>query len=1374
MTPSVDVIHEDVTLTLLPSERARIEDNVQQLCSLVTFCNEPLPPGTHATRQCTSKEFFDMDVGGSCVWIQAPRGELHEALRHYNRCKDKRPLDTSAYIVTPSSKGKKEAWMPALKGMVLVKQYTGSARVWARAGCEEPVYGKVMNVWFDPPCPPPPTRGVLQAVTLGLLSMLPYMMGMSKSRQVGFMYDAMVGLVTMVAMVDTGAYENFISRSAAEQSGATVRERTDLGNVRCAGDQMLPIVGTAEVPLRIGSYMAPVRFLVVENLIAEVDIILGQPWLDRNDVLIDCRRRTCNIRAWGKRCKIYPLAQERRDANALSPVIPEWLLNPMVEVTQGGQAACTVCSPKQAAKILKRVPGARHILVNVRSGQEQDPLDATADAHKWPGPHSDSGTQQDALGSVASHPETCVPVGQQDDAREKGPCAGSEDNPGPDPLSQGLEPLWSHRNSVPNRADATSASLGTTDHRARVRLNAIRRVGGARTPAIKSGSTTRCKDGQEADGPIAKRSLSTPPEEGLRQAGVPAPPPFPQPQVDAVGLMEPEKLAELLSRFTEVFSELPVGLPPDRGVGHTIRLTEHASAPFRKCNRMSPMEMELCEKFIKELLEKGFIAPSTSPFGAPIMFVEKPDGRGFRVVCDWRMLNKLTIKNRYPLPRIDETLDRLAGSSIFSTLDLNSGYFQIRISEEDAWKTAFTSPLGHYEFKVLGQGLCNSPATFQAVMNRILGKHLHKFVVCYLDDIMVYSKTPEEHYKHLETVLSILQENKFYAVKEKCSFNQPEVKFLGHIVGRNGLKVNPKKVQCVRDWPDPQSIKDVQQFLGLTNYFRKFIQGYSTLAAPLTSLMKKGLDFKEAWSETHRQTFRALKDALCSAPVLALPDFAKDFVIKTDASLMGTGGVLMQDGHVIAYASSKFSPAEVNYTTTEQELLGVIRALEEWRCYVEGKKTLVEVDHNPLVHLQEQPKVSRRMARWVEYMAQFDLDIKYKKGTSNIADPLSRCPSLAVGCIFLAMARVEKLGMRTRRAAKAAPPADEEKLDEPVDFLQRIREGYEHDPYFGESSRAKLLKKRHTLMDGLWTKAGLILVPDHGSLRTDLIREFHAPKLVGHVGAGRTAELLRRTFTWNGVVGDVDAFVASCHQCQTNKASNKAPGGLLQPVEIPERMWECVSMDLITQLPVTQKGNDAIVVFVDKLSKMVHIAPCKTTCGAEEFANIFMHEVHRLHGMPRKIVSDRDSRFQGRFFSELSKIMGCRQAMSTAFHPQTDGQTERANRILEDMLRHYVGPYQDDWDDLLGVAEFAMNNAYSESIKCTPFVMVYGQHPYTPLTLRASDTVPQVKVWAAEHQDRVDAAKLALEAAQSRMKQYADRSRREVEYTRGQQVLLST
>ncbi|KAJ9522296.1 hypothetical protein QJQ45_008124 [Haematococcus lacustris] len=381
-------------------------------------------------------------------------------------------------------------------------------------------------------------------------------------------------------------------------------------------------------------------------------------------------------------------------------------------------------------------------------------------------------------------------------------------------------------------------------------------------------------------------------------------------------------------------------------------------------------------------LRKGLIEPSSSPYGAPILFVQKKDG-SLRMCIDYRALNKLA--------------DKLAGKRVFSPLDLQSGYHQIRITEEDVPKSAFLTPMGQFQFKVLCFGLTNAPATFQRMMNNVFKPLINECVLVYIDDILVMSNTPEEHVQHLRQVLQLMRENKFYAKLAKCEFNKTQLAFLGHIVGSKGIAVDPAKV--VKEWPTPRNLKDLQAFLGLANYFRRFISNFSSLAAPLTNLTSKQVAAAYDWEHfggAELEAFNALKEALCSAPVLALPDFSKPFVVCTDASLVGTGGVLMQDGRPIAYTSKKMSPAETRYATGEQELLGIIRAVREWRCYLDGAVDVtILTDHNPLIYLQTQPNLSRRQVRWMEELSRYKYEIKYIPGATNVADPISRNPALA-------------------------------------------------------------------------------------------------------------------------------------------------------------------------------------------------------------------------------------------------------------------------------------------------------------------------------------------------------------------------------------------
>ena len=406
------------------------------------------------------------------------------------------------------------------------------------------------------------------------------------------------------------------------------------------------------------------------------------------------------------------------------------------------------------------------------------------------------------------------------------------------------------------------------------------------------------------------------------------------------------------------------------------------------------------EKQVKEMMDKGLIEPSTSPFGSPVLFVRKKTGE-LRMCIDYRALNKITIKNRYPLPRIDDLFDRLQGATTFSSLDLLSGYYQIRLPDSDVPKTAFRTPEGLFQYKVLPMGLTNAPSVFMAAMNRIL-RDL-KFAIVYLDDILIYSKNPEEHVEHVRQVLERLSLHSYYAKLKKCDFFKTSIKFLGHIVSAEGVSPDPTKVEIVKTWPTPKTVNDIRAFLGLANYFRKFIHNYSIISAPLVNLTKGNVSKRKSkvtsigWDDNCQTAFEDLKKALVEAPVLALPDFTKPFEVTTfqvvtDASDYAIGAILVQDGRPIAYESKKLNGAQQNYHTTDRELLAVVHALEIWRCYLEGPKFQVITDHHSLLHLKSQPILTRRQARWSEFLQGFDFEWVYLQGPLNPADSLSRMP----------------------------------------------------------------------------------------------------------------------------------------------------------------------------------------------------------------------------------------------------------------------------------------------------------------------------------------------------------------------------------------------
>jgi len=868
------------------------------------------------------------------------------------------------------------------------------------------------------------------------------------------------------------------------------------------------------------------------------------------------------------------------------------------------------------------------------------------------------------------------------------------------------------------------------------------------------------------------------------------------------GVCDRAAIKALLHKYRHLSqAELP-GLPPDRPAFRAepiIRLVPGARPPAPRMYRLSPREKQEVEAQITRMLRQGIIQPSTSPFGAPILFVPKPNGT-LRLVVDWRALNNITIKDAMPLPRIDDLIDKLQGSTVWSSTDYTQGYYQVRLHPDDVPKTAFKTHIGLYEYKVVPLGLSNSPTVFQRVMNQVFAPYLGKFVLVYLDDILVYSRSAEEHLQHLETVLKVMDEHKFYINMTKCQFNASEVKFLGHIINKDGVKPDPAKVKVVFEWPVPENLHELRSFLGLVNYFRKFIDKYARVCMPLTELLKKGVEFHMN-SPARLKAFERLKELLVSAPCLRIADTAKPFEVIVDASQYDIAGILLQEGHPVAFESRKLNQAECNYPTHEREMLAAIHCLKVWRCYLDGCVELkLFTDHKPLLLVDTQPHLSARQVRWMQFLSRFGFEWHYKQGKDNPADFLTRqrvASSVHGGIVLSALT----LAVTTRRQARAAaasdapPVIDAMPVDsaessqggeepqppvvqqqplpevEPSVLLREIKEAVSADPWFSVQKHTEHMTRHN----GVWMLKEKLVIPHSESLRQRLIAEHHDPLYSGHFGAKKTAESLSRFYWWPQLRADVRRYVQFCDSCQRNKSSTVKPAGLLRSLPIPEGKWQSVGMDFITQLPCTKAGYDSILVVTDRLSKLVHLIPTTTNVTAAEVAQLFVDHVVKHHGVPESIVSDRDSKFTSIFWKTVCELWGIRQAMSTSFHPQTDGQTERVNRVLEEYLRHYVSPVHDDWDRFLASAEFALNDSYHASIGMTPFYMTYGYHPRLPGRVGvAKRNNPEGHAFVENIHAAVKKAKELLRVAQEKQKQYADSKRRELEFAVGSQVLLST
>ncbi|XLU29618.1 hypothetical protein S245_065684, partial [Arachis hypogaea] len=830
----------------------------------------------------------------------------------------------------------------------------------------------------------------------------------------------------------------------------------------------------------------------------------------------------------------------------------------------------------------------------------------------------------------------------------------------------------------------------------------------------------------------------------------------------------------VVCEFPEVFPDDIDEFPPKREVEFAIDLVPGAgpisSAPYR----MSLLEMAELKSQLEDLLGKNFIRPSVSPWGAPVLLVKKKDG-SMRLCVDYRQLNKVTVKNKYPLPRIDDLMDQLQGASVFSKIDLRSGYHQIRVRDEDIPKTAFRTRYGHYEYTVMSFGLTNAPAIFMDYMNRIFHPYLDKFVVVFIDDILIYSKTEDEHAEHLRTVLQILKDRKLCAKLSKCEFWKSEVKFLGHVVSKQGIAVDPAKVEAVMNWERPTSVTEIRSFLGLAGYYRRFIKGFSQLALPLTKLTRKDVPF--VWTPECEESFLALKQILTTAPVLVLPEPREPFEVYCDASLKGLGCVLMQHHKVVAYASRQLRPHERNYPTHDLELAAVVFALKIWRHYLYGVKFQVFSDHKSLKYLFEQKELNMRQRRWMELLKDYDFELNYHPGKANVvADALSR-KSL---CAAWMMLREEellrafqglKLGIREEFGTLCLS-----QLQISSDFKAELIKAHQNDqelykilPAIEKGKQWRVSEDR----DGLWRFKGRIIVPDVGDLRHNILEEAHKSGFSIHPGSTKMYQDLKTMFWWPGMKNDVALHVSKCLTCQKVKIEHQKPAGTLQPLEIPQWKWESIAMDFVLGLPRTRTGCDAIWVVIDRLTKSAHFLPIRISCTMEELARLYIKEIVRLHGVPSTIVSDRDPRFTSRFWGAFQRAFGTQLSLSIAYHPQTDGQSERTIQTLEDMLRACVLDQPASWDRYMPLVEFAYNNSYHASIGMAPYEALYGRKCQSPLCWYEAGEKSMIgPEMVSETTEQIKRIRSRMLEAQSRQKSYADRRRKPLEFEEGEHVFL--
>ncbi|KAI0493363.1 hypothetical protein KFK09_023479 [Dendrobium nobile] len=830
----------------------------------------------------------------------------------------------------------------------------------------------------------------------------------------------------------------------------------------------------------------------------------------------------------------------------------------------------------------------------------------------------------------------------------------------------------------------------------------------------------------------------------------------------------------VVREFADVFPEELVGLPPDRDVEFSIDVFP-GTAPISKAPyRMAPKELSELKVQLQELVDRGFVRPSVSPWGAPVLFVKKKDGT-LRMCIDYRDLNKVTIKNKYPLPRIDDLFDQLSGSSVFSKIDLRSGYYQVKVKETDVVKTAFSTRYGHYEFLVMPFGVTNAPAIFMDLMNRVFREYLDQFVIVFIDDILVYSASEDEHARHLRIVLETLRRHQLYAKFSKCEFWLKSISFLGHVVSGEGISVDPQKIQAVADWPRPTTVFEVRSFLGMAGYYRKFVKGFSQISTPLTRLTQKSVPF--VWTPECEASFQRLKECLTSAPVLALPSGTEGFQVFSDASLKGLGCVLMQHGQVIAYASRQLKPHEKNYPTHDLELAAVVFALKIWRHYLYGVRCEIFTDHKSLKYIFTQKDLNLRQRRWLELIKDYDLTIQYQPGKANVvADALSRKSSgfsgIQLTCDDFLIRDLERLQLEVVSSSdlELAQMSIQSSLEARIQEAQKSDSDY--SKLIAQIGSGKTPELRISDSGAIFCKNRL-WVPVSGDLRREILSESHHSGYTVHPGSGKMYADMKLLFWWPGMKKDVAEFVSRCEACQLVKAEHQRPGGLLQSLPIPEWKWEEVTMDFAMGFPRSRQGHDAIWVVVDRLTKSAHFLPIRQTDSVDRLAQIYVKEIVRLHGVPRVIVSDRDGRFTSRLWKGIQQGLGTKLHFSTAFHPQTDGQSERTIQVLEDLLRLCVLDFSGSWEDHIPLIEFAYNNSFQSSIGMAPYEALYGRKCRTPLTPTSfGDRQALGATFADETAQKIILIRERLKAAQDRQQKYYNQKHRFVEFQVGDFVYV--
>ena len=797
---------------------------------------------------------------------------------------------------------------------------------------------------------------------------------------------------------------------------------------------------------------------------------------------------------------------------------------------------------------------------------------------------------------------------------------------------------------------------------------------------------------------------------------------------------EKDQLFKLLHSYSNIFAQHTADFGRTGKIKHRIDTGD--SPPIRQpFRRTPPNRREDMTRLLGEMSNKSVIQPSTSPWASPVVLVRKKDG-SHRFCIDYRKVNAVTRKDAYPLPRIDDTLDTLSGSQWFSTLDLISGYWQVEVDPQDKPKTAFATPDGLFEFNVMPFGLCNAPATFQRLMNMVLAGLQWTNCLVYLDDVIVMGRTFEEHLHNLATVFDRLQEANLKLKPQKCAFAKKQVTFLGHIVSPRGIATDPEKTAKVANWPEPQSPKEVQQFLGLASYYRRFIKDFASIAKPLHRLTEKASTFR--WTQECTHAFEELRKRLVSSPVLAFPDYRKPFILDTDASDLGIGAVLSQvqeDGQerVVAYASRVLSKPERRYCVTRKELLAVVAFVQHFRSYLLGSRFTLRTDHGSLTWLWNFKEPQGQLARWLEKLQEFDFTILHRPGKRHgNADALSRLPCQQCGrdqhqdtieptedpthLCTVSMMGQDDISLRD---AQLSDP-DVGPILTGMECGQKPTNLTGQSPHFRRLLQLwdqlvvnnSLLWRNYQPQENSQTHLQLI-VPK--CLRDNILEDIHGGTMGAHLGEEKTLMKLKERYYWPGHHTDTCTFCKTCSKCAARKSASPRRRGQLHPVTTGYPM-QLVAVDILGPLPESRQGNVYLLVVADYFTRWMEAYPIPNQ-EAATVAKVLTNEYFLRFSPPEQLHSDQGRQFEAEVLEEICKLLGIRKTRTTAYHPQSDGLVERFNRTLLSMLSTMVGKHHDLWEEHVRSVCMAYNTSIQSTTGYSPFYLMFGRQARLPIDL---------------------------------------------------------